>query len=66
MINDLFRSLMAREFGNKQLFQKVAVAADKLVYTAHSIDGAVADRFELSKGGRGGSVYNDGAPALKA
>jgi len=43
------RELMARIIEHKQLFQVIEVAPDRLEYKAYSIDGAVADQFELRK-----------------
>jgi transposase InsO family protein len=52
--------LMARTYTNKQLFQAIEVRPDRLKYTAYSIDGEVADVFELAKPGTA-STYVDGS-----
>ncbi len=55
------RELMAQVIAHKQFFQTIEVAPSRLLYTAYSIDGAVADSFELRKSGKQ-SVYVN-APA---
>jgi len=49
---------MARMIENEQFYQIVDVSPDRLALTAYSIDGGVADRFELRKNGRS-STYID-------
>ena len=49
--HELHRELMAKIIEQDQLFQIVDVSPDRMRYTAYSIDGAVADEFELRKGG---------------
>ena len=43
------RELMAKIIEQKQFFQVIQVAPDRLEYKAYSADGAVADQFELRK-----------------
>ena len=48
-LDDLHMKLMAQTYEKKQFFQTIEVAPDCLRYFAYSIDGAVADSFELRK-----------------
>ncbi len=48
-MDERYLPLMAKTYVKKQLFQVIEVAPDHLTYTSYSIDGAVADAFELSK-----------------
>ena len=57
-LDDTHKSLMATMFENKQLFQVVEVSPDRLQYTSYSIDGAVADSFELRKQGAVSTYVN--------
>jgi hypothetical protein len=61
-LDDLHQALMAIRFEKRQLFQTIDVAADRLKYTSFSIDGAVADAFELRKTSAG-TTYVNQAPA---
>jgi 3',5'-cyclic AMP phosphodiesterase CpdA len=58
------RELMAKIIEQKQFYQVVKISPESLVYKAYSIDGAVADQFELRKS-EGHSTYVDGIPAKK-
>jgi 3',5'-cyclic AMP phosphodiesterase CpdA len=57
-LHELHRELMAKVVEQKQFFQIVEVSAHRLLYTAYSIDCAVADKFELCKNGKS-STYVD-------
>jgi 3',5'-cyclic AMP phosphodiesterase CpdA len=43
--------LMAKVITGKEFFQAIDVSRERLRFTAYTIDGAVADRFELTKNG---------------
>jgi hypothetical protein len=43
--------LMSKVITGKEFFQAIDVSREKLRFTAYTIDGAVADRFELTKNG---------------
>jgi 3',5'-cyclic AMP phosphodiesterase CpdA len=60
-LDDLNMNLMAQTHEKKQLFQTIEVAPDRLNYVSYSIDGVVADAFELRKQGMV-STYIDHAP----
>ena len=45
--------LMAKMAGDLQMYQVIEVSDRRLLYQAFSIDGALRDRFELKKNGRG-------------
>src|SRR5262249_15690845 len=51
-LHELNRELMARVVEQKQFFQIVEVSPQRLLYTAYSIDGSLADEFELCKTGK--------------
>jgi 3',5'-cyclic AMP phosphodiesterase CpdA len=55
------KELMARTYEKRQYFQTIEVSPDRLQYTSYSIDGAVADAFELRKQGAV-STYVNHAP----
>lgn len=57
----LHRELMARIIDHEQFYQIIDVSPDRLRYTAYSLDGAVADQFELTKNGHGSTLV-DSAP----
>jgi hypothetical protein len=57
-LHELHRELMAKVVERKQFFQIVEVSPQRLLFTAYSIDGAVADEFELCKTGKR-STYVD-------
>ena len=67
-LDDRFKALMAKTYVKKQFFQTIAVSPDRLQYTSYSIDGAVADAFELRKQGTVSTYVNQspgqtGAPS---
>jgi hypothetical protein len=57
------RQLMAKVIEHEQFFQTITVSPRRLRYKAFSIDGVVADAFELRKTGSGSIYLNSGAPA---
>jgi 3',5'-cyclic AMP phosphodiesterase CpdA len=57
-LDGMHKELMATSFEKKQLFQTIEVSPDRLQYTSYSIDGAVADRFELRKQGAVSTYVN--------
>jgi hypothetical protein len=63
--HQLHRELMAIEVEQKQMFQIVEVAPDRLLYSARSVDGELIDEFELRRGAAAasGSVYVNRVPA---
>ena len=61
---DRYKPLMAATYEKKQFFQAIEVAPERLKYTSYSIDGAVADAFELDKPGTS-STYVNHAPEQK-
>jgi 3',5'-cyclic AMP phosphodiesterase CpdA len=60
-LDDLHMKLMAQTYEKKQFFQTIEVSPDRLQYVSYSIDGAIADAFELRKQGAA-SIYVDHAP----
>jgi 3',5'-cyclic AMP phosphodiesterase CpdA len=60
-LDELHLNLMAQTHEKKQLFQVIDVSPDRLHYTSYSIDGAVADSFELHKTAST-STYVDHSP----
>jgi hypothetical protein len=60
-LDDLHMKLMAQTYEKKQFFQTIEVSPDRLQYTSYSIDGAMADAFELRKQGAV-STYVNHAP----
>jgi predicted phosphodiesterase len=60
--HQMHRELMAKIIEQEQFFQIIDMAPDKLRYTAYSVDGAVADEFELRKNGSGSTLV-DGVSA---
>jgi hypothetical protein len=59
------RELMATLVQQKQFFQLVEVSSSRLLLTAYSVDGGIADRFELRKSGAGSIYVNGAQPAPK-
>jgi hypothetical protein len=59
-LHDLHRELMAKVAEQKQFFQIVEVSPQRLLFTAYSIDGDVADEFELQKTGKISVYVNHG------
>jgi len=49
---------MAKMIENEQFYQIVDVSPNRLALTAYSIDGAVADKFELRKNGTSSTYIN--------
>ena len=60
-LDDLHMKLMAQTYEKKQFFQTIEVSPDRLKYASYSIDGVVADAFELRKQGAV-STYVNHAP----
>jgi len=54
---------MAKIIENEQFYQIVDVSPERLALTAYSIDGAVADAFELLKSGEGSTYVDHSAGA---
>ena len=54
----MHRELMAKIIEQEQFFQIIDVSHDQLRYTAYSVDGAVADLFELRKNGSGSTLVD--------
>jgi predicted phosphodiesterase len=60
-LDGMHKELMAKTYEKRQYFQTIEVSPDRLQYTSYSIDGAVADAFELRKQGAV-STYVNRAP----
>ena len=58
-----WRSLMARQQQEAQLYQVVSVAGDRLQYESRSADGTAIDAFELLKPSASASRYVNRSPA---
>jgi hypothetical protein len=54
----LFARLMPIYFGQKQLFQVIAIDGGRLQYDSYDVTGARVDGFELTKGDNGISTYS--------
>jgi hypothetical protein len=65
-LEDAHKDLMAAMIGQRQFFQSIEVAPDRLSFKAYTIDGAVKDSFELQKKGASPAVstYVDHATAV--
>jgi 3',5'-cyclic AMP phosphodiesterase CpdA len=65
----LHRDLMAKIIEGEQFFQIIDVSPSELHYIAHSVDGSVADQFELIKNGNKSTLVEEptgvGQGALK-
>jgi hypothetical protein len=60
-LDGMHKELMAKSYEKRQFFQTIEVSPDRVQYTSYSIDGAVADAFELRKQGAV-STYVNHAP----
>lgn len=57
-----FADLMAVERGDAQMYQVISVSPDRLRLEAYTVDGELADAFDLTKDPRGRSTYSHRAP----
>lgn len=56
-----FEPLMAKLFGQKQMYQIISVDGDTLTYDACAVDGQRMDGFQLEKDAKGVSTYTSAA-----